>query len=127
MIFTIGVHKNTDFRLLRWNLTKFCWKFKKILLKKMHLWLKVLGEFWSFFDSFLSYNVCNFWPKMYREAIFHDTEESCKIWIENDLCVWKWHKEFVKFSPEDSKVSELELLLGPFIQSRKSISYRGIM
>ena len=32
------------------------------------------------------------------------------------------HEEFGKFSQEQTKVSKLELLLGPFIQSRKCMS-----
>ena len=46
--------------------------------------------------------------KKCREAIcFFDTEESCKIWRKTDLWFGKWQKEFVKFSPEHLKVSEL--------------------
>ena len=43
--------------------------------------------------------------KKYRGVIFHDTEESCKIWRKTDLWFGKWHEEFGKFSSEHLKVS----------------------
>ena len=36
----------------------------------------------------------------------------------------KWHEEFGKFSPEDTKFSKLGLLLDPFIQSKKCMSLK---
>ena len=61
-----------------------------------------------------------FWPKytmfelkMYRGIIFYDTKEWCKIWRKTDLWFGKWQEEFGKFSPEQTKVSKLGLLLGP--------------
>ena len=57
--------------------------------------------------------------KNYRAVIFHDTDESCKIWRKIDLWSGKWHEEFGKFSPEHLKVSKLWLWWDPFIQSRK--------
>ena len=36
--------------------------------------------------------------KKYRGVIFHDTEESCKVWKKNDPSFGKWHEEFDKFS-----------------------------
>ena len=75
--------------------------------------------------------MCSFWEKYilfelkkYREVVFHDTEEWCKIWRKTDLWFGKWHEEFGKFSPEQTKVSKLGLLLGPFIQSRKCMSLK---
>ena len=59
--------------------------------------------------------------KKYRGVIFHDTEESCKIWRKTDLWFGKWHEEFGKFSPEHLKVSKLGLWWDLLIQSRKSM------
>ena len=59
--------------------------------------------------------------RKYREVIFHDAKEWCKIWRKSDLWFGKWHEEFGKFSPEHMKVSKFGLLLGPFIQSRKNV------
>ena len=67
-----------------------------------------------------------FWPKYfmfqlkkYSEVIFHDTRVWCKFWRKTNLWLTKWHQEFGKLWPEDTKISKLRLLLGPFIQSRK--------
>ena len=72
-----------------------------------------------------------FWPKYimselkkYRGVIFHDTRKWCKIWRKSDLLFGKWHEEFGKFSPEHTEVSNLGLLLGPFIQNRKCMSLK---
>ena len=47
--------------------------------------------------------------RKYRGVIFHDTEEWYKIWRKTDFSFGKWHEEFDKFSPDNSKVSKLEL------------------
>ena len=60
--------------------------------------------------------------KKYRGVVFHDTEESCKIWRKTDLWFGKLHKEFGKILPEHSKVSKLRLWWDLFIQSRKRMS-----
>ena len=57
--------------------------------------------------------------KKYRGVIFYDIEEWCKIWRKTDLLLGKWHEEFDKFSPEHSKVSKLELLIGSFCMTLK--------
>ena len=62
--------------------------------------------------------------KKYWGVIFHDTEESCKIWRKTDLWFGKWHGKFGKFSPEHKKFSKLGLSLNPFIQSRKCMSLK---
>ena len=41
--------------------------------------------------------------KMYREVIFHDTEDSCKIWRKTDLWFGKWHEGIGKFSQETTE------------------------
>ena len=76
------------------------------------------------FDWSLLCKVYNIWPKKVQRSIFHDTEESCKIWRKTDLSFGKWHEEFGKFSPEHSKVSKLELWWDPFVQSRKCMSLK---
>ena len=49
-------------------------------------------------------NYTTFDLKKYRGAIFHDTEESCKIRRKTRLWFQKWHEDFDKFSPEHSKI-----------------------
>ena len=68
-----------------------------------------------YFDWFLLYQVYEVWPKTYREdiwryfKIFHDTEESCKIWRKPELWFGKQYKEYGKFSLEHLSVSKLGL------------------
>ena len=67
--------------------------------------------------------------KKYRGVIFHDNEDWRQIIRKNDLWFWKWHEDFVKFSPEHSKVSKLKLWWDPFVQSRKcmSLKFTGVL
>ena len=68
--------------------------------------------------------------KKYGGIIFHDTEESCKIWRKIDLWFGEWHKEFGKFSPQHLEVSKSGLWWDSFFQSRKKDElkiYRGVM
>ena len=81
--------------------------------------LKNLHFDWSFLCE--EYNV---WPKKLQRSIFHDTEESCKIWRKTDLWFGKWHEEFIKFSSGHFKVSKLVFSWDPFVQSRKCMSYK---
>ena len=61
--------------------------------------------------------------KKYRRVIFHDTEESCKIWRKMDL--WSGnYEEFGKFSSEHLKVSKLLFSWDHFAQSIKCMSYK---
>ena len=63
--------------------------------------------------------------KKYKGVIFHDIEESCKIWRKTDLGFGKWHEEFIKFSSEHYlKVSTLVFSWDPFVQSKKCMSYK---
>ena len=52
--------------------------------------------------------------KKYRGVIFHETEEGYKIWRGIDLQFQNWDKEFDKFWPEHSKVSNIFTLMGSF-------------
>ena len=52
--------------------------------------------------------------KKYRGVIFHETEEGHKIWRGINLSFKNWHKQFVKFWPEHSKVSKIFTLMGSF-------------
>ena len=130
----------------------FCWKYIKFQLKKYRgvishgpeqwckIWRKTdllfqkwqeFGEFWSehskvsktctFIGSFRAKYIM-FWPKKYRGVIFHDTEESCKIWRKTDLWFGKWHEKIGKFSSEHLKVSKLVLSWYHFAQSRKCMN-----
>ena len=60
--------------------------------------------------------------KKYKGVIFHDTEESWKIWRKTDLWFGKWYEEFGKFFSEHLKVPKLVLSWDPFVQSRKWMS-----
>ena len=51
------------------------------------------SENWNF-DGILLSKVENVWAKIYREVLYHDNEEWCKIWREIDLSVQNWHEEF---------------------------------
>ena len=130
----------------------FCWKYIKFQLKKYRgvmshdteewckIWRKTnllfqkwqeFGEFWSkhtkvskmctlighFRAKYITFDL-----KKYRGVIFHDTEESCKIWRKTDLWFGKWHEEFGRFSSEHLKMSKLVLSWGPFVENRKCTS-----
>ena len=62
--------------------------------------------------------------RKYRGVMFDGTENWYKIWRKTNLRFLKSHEGFGKFSPEHSKVSQLGLLWGPFIQSRKCMSWK---
>ena len=91
-------------------------------------WHKEFDELWlelSKVSKIYTLMGC-FWPKYimvklkkHRGVIFHDTEESWRIWRKTDLWFGKWNKELDKFSPEHLKVSKLVHSWGTFIQSRK--------
>ena len=112
------------------------WQWKMIpQLEK--IWLVVLKLTWGIwraltlarrslktlhFNGLLVTKYIMFELKMYRGVIFHDTEEWCKVWRKTELWFEKWHEKFGKFSPEDLKVSKLEIWYDPFVQSRKCMS-----
>ena len=81
--------------------------------------LKNLHFVWS-----LLCKIYNVWSKKVQRSIFHDTEESCKIWRKTDLWFGKWHEEFSKFSSEHLKMSKLVFSWDPFVQSRKCTSHK---
>ena len=56
--------------------------------------------------------------------MFHDTEESWKIWKKTGLRFGKWHEEFAKISSEHMKVSKSVLSWDPFVQGKKFITYK---
>ena len=68
--------------------------------------------------------------KKYREVIFHETEEGCKIWRGIDSSFQNWHEEFDKFWPGDSKVSKIFTLIGSFWAKYVLLElkrYRGVI
>ena len=81
------------------------------------------GEFWSkhskvskictligpFRVKYITFDL-----KKYSGVIFHDTDESCKIWRKTGLWFEKWHEEFGKFSPEHSKILKICTLISYF-------------
>ena len=133
----------------------FCWKYIKFQLKKVwrkyvswyqrvvqnlkknlffvskmtRIWWILIWALKSLknlhFDWSLLCKVYNVWPKKVQRSMFHDNEESCKIWRKTDLWFGKWHEEFGKFSPEHLKVSKLGLWWDPLIQSRKGMSLKS--
>ena len=67
--------------------------FNRLLLSKVYILLEV---------------------KKYRRVIFYENEEGCKLWRGIDLLFQNWHKEFDKFWPQHSKVSNIFTLIGSF-------------
>ena len=90
--------------------------------KKNHVVVsKMTKILWIFIRTLICTLICPFCAKCttfdlkkYKEVIFHDTEESCKIWRKTDLWFGKWHEEFGKFSPEHSKISKICTLMSCF-------------
>ena len=66
------------------------------------------------FNVLLLSQVYIVWAKKYREVIFQEIEEGYKIWRGINLLFKNWHKEFIKFWPEHSKVSKIFTLMGSF-------------
>ena len=94
------------------------WKVWREIDLQFQNWHKEFDEFWPKQSkvSIISNLMGFFWPKYkiferkkYRGVMSHDPEESCKIWINTDLCFGKWHEEFGKFLPKHSKVSKFGL------------------
>ena len=52
--------------------------------------------------------------KIYREVMYHDNEEWCKIGKGIDFLFQNWHEGFEEFWPEHSKVSQICTLMGSF-------------
>ena len=73
---------------------------------KVSKMLILMGSFWA---KYILFEL-----KKYRGVIFHETEEGYKIWRGIDLSFQNWHKKFDKFWPEQSKVSQMFILMGSF-------------
>ena len=73
---------------------------------------------WAPFDQSM------FKIRKYREVMFDDTEDWCKIRRKTDLCFQKWHEKFGNFSQVHSKFWKLVLWWDPFIQSKKCTSLK---
>ena len=87
------------------------------------IWHEEFDEFWPehLKVSNIFILMCSFWAKYilfelkkHSGVIFHETEEGYKIWREIDLSFHNWHKEFLKFWPEHSKVSKIFTLMDTF-------------
>ena len=87
-------HFKVDMR----NLTNFDSSISKIFI--------LMGSFWA---KYILFEL-----KKYRRAIFHETEEGCKIWRVINYSFQNWHKKFDKFWPEQSAVSEIFTLIVSF-------------
>ena len=102
-------------------------------------WHEEFDEFWPehLKVSKIFILMCSFWAKYipfelkkYRRVIWHETEDGYKIWKASNLSFKNWHKEFVKFWPERSKVSKIFTLMGSlwanqmFFELKK---YRGVI
>ena len=81
-----------------WNLTRALESLHSIVCTKICTFICSYCVKYSIFDL-----------NEYRGVIFHDSEGWCKLWRKNDLRFGKWHEEYGKVSPEDLKVSKLEL------------------
>ena len=127
-------------------------KYRQVMFHDTEEWCKIwrktdwlfkkwqeFGEFWS--ENWKVSKICTLVGtfrakyitldlKKYREVIFHETEESCKIWRKTDLWFGKWHKKFGKFSSEHLKVLKLGTFMGSFCPKWKMHElkiYRGNM
>ena len=66
-----------------------------------------MGSFWG--------NYLFFELKKYRELIFHDTDERCKIWRRISLSFQNWHKRSLTyFDSEHSRVLKICTLMDSF-------------
>ena len=113
--FQKNVDNSGEFHQIRTLIGSFCWKYIQFQLKKVQrsyvswYWRlmqnlkknqfvisKLTRTWWTLiwalknlhFDWSYLCKVYNLWPKKYRRVIFHDTEESCKIW-RNLACGFK--------------------------------------
>ena len=90
------------------------------------IWNLTCQEFDEFWHEHLKVSknlilMCSFWAKYilivlkkYTGVIFHENEEEYKIWRGIDLSFQNWHKEFDKFWPEHSEVSNIFTLVASF-------------
>ena len=93
------------------------WRKADVLFQKWPWWIliralkisKICILIGPFCEKYMTFDL-----KKYRGVIFHDTEDSCKIWRKTGLWFGKWHKEFGKFSPEHSKIWRICTLMGYF-------------
>ena len=77
------------------------------------------------FSGLLLTKVCNVWTKKaWRSYLSWHWRVVQNLKKKTDLWFGKWYEEFAKFSPEQLKVSKLELWWDPFIKSRKCISLK---
>ena len=138
---------SSEFRQICTLIGSFCWKYIQFQLKRhrgvmSHVteeWCKLLrkanflfqkwqksGEFWSenskvskictligpFCAKYITFDL-----KKYRGVIFHDTEESCKIWRKTDLCdLENGIRNLADFHENNWKSQNLGLWWDPFIQ-----------
>ena len=89
------------------------WRWINLLFQK---WQKLGKLTWALeihkISTLIGFFCVNYIPfdlKKYREIIFHDTEEWCKIWRSTDMWFGKWHEQFGKCAPDHSEVSKLGL------------------
>ena len=97
------------------------------------------GDFWSenskvskiytwigpFCERYMMFNLKRYW-----RVIFHEIEESCKIWRKASLPFGKWHEDFGKFSSEHLKISKICTLKSCFSPKYKMFelkTYRGVI
>ena len=119
----------TTYRGFISNDTEKWWKIWRGIDLSLQSWHKEFDNFWleNLKVSKIYTLMGCFWPKFelkkYRGAIFHDNEESCKIWRKADMWFEKWHEEFGKFWTEHSKVSKLVFSWDLFVQRGKCMSY----
>ena len=101
------------------------WLFKK--------WHEDFGKFSpehskiSKISTLMSY----FWPKYkmfelikYRRVMFDGTKYWCKIWKKTDLCFQNGTGNLANFHQSMFESLKIWTFLGPFIQSRKSMSVK---
>ena len=108
------MHELKNYRVVMCNDTEEWWKTWRGIKLSFQNWHKEFDNFWlehSKVSKIWTLRDC-FWLKYimfelkkYKEVIFHDTGQWCKIWRKINMWFRKRHEEFGKFSQEQLKVS----------------------
>ena len=158
MIWTKKGHWSAKFQTFNCSLLgTFCWKYKKFQLKKYRGviphdkedWCKIWRQTNLLFQKWQEF--CEFWSdhsKISKTCTLIGPFRAKYITLDlkkyRGVLLWhwrvvqnlkknrlgKWHEEFAKFSPEDLKCQNFEVLLGSFFSKWKMHElkiYRGVM
>ena len=159
MIWTKKGHWSAKFQTFNCSLLgTFCWKYIKFQLKKVQRsytsWQRRLMQNLKTNQFVISKMTRILWilirPLKNLKNLHFDWSLSCKVYntwpkkVQRSYLLWhwrvvqnlkknrlgKWQEEFAKFSPEDLKCQNFEVLLGSFFSKWKMHElkiYRGVM